>query len=104
MCDEEKIVREAKAYALALGIILFSFPSLVVLADLWGIQDKRPVIYGCTFIFVSMILWTLQKGEIGAPFVEHNQQSKGRPVQSVKWSPSSMMRKESQWGSTRIAT
>lgn len=104
MCEEEKHIREAKAYALGLGVILFSIPSAVALADMYGIQDKRPVIYVCTALLVSMILWTLQKGEIGTPNVEYDQQNKGRPTQSVQWSPSYMTRKESQWGSTKFAT
>lgn len=52
--DEEKRLRETKAYALALGMILFSIPGAAALADFCGVQDKRAIIYGACLLLMFM--------------------------------------------------
>ncbi len=53
--EEEKRILETKKYALLLGIILFSIPGAAAMADVCGIHDKRPIIYGCCLLLMAMV-------------------------------------------------
>ena len=53
--EEEKQILETKRYALLLGIILFSIPGVAAMADVYGVQDNRPIIYGCCLLLMSMV-------------------------------------------------
>jgi hypothetical protein len=105
MYDEEKHIREGKAYALALGMVLFSIPGTAALADFYGIQDKRLVVYGCCLFLMSLALWAVRKSEGDSCAVANKQRHQERPVESfAKWHPSYMTRRESPWGLTRSDT
>lgn len=62
--NEERRLRETKAYAMAIGIICFSIPGATALADAYGVQNRNSFIFSYTFLLVCMILWVLQKGGI----------------------------------------